>query len=102
MLGLGLWISTRAGTREAAMQMAMGTVIPSIFLSGYVFPLDSMPRFFWYVAQVIPTTWLIDAARGVILRGAGWADLWPHALVLWGMGITGLAVSSLKFRKRLT
>ena len=55
-----------------------------------------------YFAQVIPTTWLIDAARGVILRGAGWRELWPHALVLWGMGITGLAVSSLKFRKRLT
>ena len=87
MLGLGLWISTRASTREAAGQMAMGTVMPSIFLSGYVFPLDSMPRFFWYVAQVIPTTWLIDAARGVILRGAGWAELWRHAVVLWIMAL---------------
>ncbi len=46
MLGLGLFISTKAVTRDAAQQMAMGTVIPSIFLSGYVFPLDSMPVFF--------------------------------------------------------
>jgi len=101
MLGLGLWISTQASTREAAGQMAMGTVMPSIFLSGYVFPLDSMPRVFWYVAQAIPTTWLIDASRGVILRGAGWAELWPHALVLWGMAVGILVVSTLRFHKRL-
>ena len=101
MLGLGLWISTRASTREAAGQMAMGTVMPSIFLSGYVFPLDSMPPFFWYVAQAIPTTWLIDASRGVILRGAGWAELWRHGLVLWGMAVGILVVSTLRFHKRL-
>src|SRR5207244_1451861 len=86
-LGLGLYISTQVGTREAAGHMAMGTMMPSIFLSGYVFPLDSMPWPFWYLAQAFPTTWLIDAARGVILRGAGWGELWPHALVLTGMSI---------------
>jgi ABC-2 type transport system permease protein len=102
MLGLGLWISTRVSTREAAGQMAMGTMMPSIFLSGYVFPLDSMPRFFWWLSQVIPTTWLIDAARGVILRGAGWRELWPHALVLWGMGAAVFTLSMVMFRKRLT
>jgi ABC-2 type transport system permease protein len=101
MLGLGLFISTRVGTREAAGQMAMGTMMPSIFLSGYVFPLDSMPVFFWYVAQVFPTTWLIDAARGVILRGAGWSELWPHALVLWSMGVATFALAMLRFHKRL-
>jgi ABC-2 type transport system permease protein len=100
-LGLGLWISTRVATREAAGQMAMGTMMPSIFLSGYVFPLDSMPAFFWYVAQLFPTTWLIDAARGVILRGAGWSELWIHAVVLWGMGLGVFVLSMLKFRKRL-
>jgi ABC-2 type transport system permease protein len=101
MLGLGLWVSTKASTRDAAMQMAMGTVLPSIFLSGYVFPTDSMPRFFWYVSQAIPTTWLIDAARGVILRGAGWSELWLHAVVLWGMALGVIAFSTLRFRKRL-
>ena len=81
--------------------MAMGTILPSIFLSGYVFPLDSMPRFFRWIAHVIPTTWLIDAARGVILRGAGWRELWQHAAVLWGMAIATLTVASLRLRKRL-
>jgi ABC-2 type transport system permease protein len=102
MLGLGLLISTRANTRDAAMQMTTGTLLPAIFLSGYVFPTDSMPRFFWYVSKVIPTTWLIDAARGVILRGAGWAELWPHALVLWGMAAGSLVLSTLRFHKQLT
>jgi ABC-2 type transport system permease protein len=101
MLGVGLWISTRAQTRDASMQMSMGTVIPSIFLSGYVFPLDSMPAFFWYVAKLVPTTWMIDASRGVILRGAGWAELWPHAAVLTVMAILALATSSVTFQKRV-
>jgi ABC-2 type transport system permease protein len=60
-----------------------------------------MPVFFRYVAQALPTTWLIDAARGVILRGAGWGELWPHFLVLWAMAILMLLVSMLKFHKRL-
>jgi ABC-2 type transport system permease protein len=101
MLGVGLWISTRASTREAAGQMAMGTVIPSIFLSGYVFPLDSMPVFFRYVAQIMPTTWLIDAARGVILRGAGWRELWLHGVVLSIMAVITLTASGLRFHKTL-
>ena len=101
MLGLGLYISTQVGTREAAGQMAMGTMMPSIFLSGYVFPLDSMPWPFWYIAQVFPTTWMIDAARGVILRGAAWSELWPHSTVLWIMGVASFALAMLKFRKRL-
>jgi ABC-2 type transport system permease protein len=101
-LGLGLWISTRVSSREAAGQMAMGTMMPSIFLSGYVFPLDSMPRVFYWIAQIFPTTWLIDGARGVILRGAGWQELWPHAVVLWSMGIGIFGLSMLMFRKRLT
>lgn len=102
MLGLGLWISTKAATRDASMQLAMGTVIPSIFLSGYVFPVESMPPFFWYLAYAIPTTWMIDASRGVILRGAGWFELRQHFLVLTLMAIGLLVMSMSQFRKRLT
>jgi ABC-2 type transport system permease protein len=101
MLGFGLWVSERAATREAAGQMSMATVMPAIFLSGYVFPVDSMPWFFQWIAQIIPTTWLIDAARGVILRGAGWPELWRHAAVLWGMALVIILLSMLKFHKRL-
>jgi ABC-2 type transport system permease protein len=101
MLGWGLLVSTKVETRDAAMQMAMGSVMPCVFLSGYVYPLDSMPAPFYQVAQVIPTTWLIDAARGVILRGATWAELWPHAVVLWAMAIGIITYSAMSFRKRV-
>jgi ABC-2 type transport system permease protein len=101
-LGFGLFISTRVSTRDAAFQMAMGTMLPSIFLSGYIFPLDSMPLVFRWVSRIIPTTWLIDASRGIILRGAGLRELWLHALVLWGMGLSMFVLSMVKFRKRLT
>ncbi len=101
MLGIGLAISTKARTSDAAMQMSIATVLPSVFLSGYVFPLDSMPRPFWYLSQVMPTTWMIDVSRGVILRGAGWAELWPHVLVLGAMAVVSLTTSAVLFRKRL-
>lgn len=102
MLGLGLWISTKAATRDASMQLSMGTVIPSIFLSGYVFPVESMPEAFKTLAFLIPTTWMIDASRGVILRGAGWVDLQQHAVILWAMALILITLSTLSFQKRLT
>jgi ABC-2 type transport system permease protein len=101
MLGIGLWISTRASTRDAAVQLTMGTILPSVFLSGYVFSTDSMPWFFGYLSQFVPATWLIDAARGVILRGAGWGELWPHTLALWSMAVAMLVFGTIKFRKQL-
>ena len=101
MLGVGLWISTRASTRDAAMQLTMGTMLPSIFLSGYIFETDAMPAFFRVVSRCLPTTWLVDASRGVILRGAGWPELWVHAVVLWAMAAVVLLLSTLRFRKRL-
>ena len=101
-LALGLWISTRASTRDAASQMVIGTVMPCIFLSGYIFPVDSMPWIFRQISWVLPTTWQVDAARGVILRGAGWAELWPHFLALSAMCIVLVTLASLKFKKQLT
>jgi ABC-2 type transport system permease protein len=101
MLGAGLWISTRASTVDAAGQLAMGTFLPSVFLSGYVFPLDSMPWILRQVSVCIPATWLIDASRSVILRGGGWRELWQHAVVLWCMAIGMLVFSSLRLKKKL-
>jgi ABC-2 type transport system permease protein len=100
-LGAGLWISTRAATRDAAFQMAMGTFLPSIFLSGYVFPIDSMPWPLPYMAFWFHTTWMIDAARSVILRGGGWPELWHHAAVLWAMALVAVTFGTLQVQKRL-
>jgi ABC-2 type transport system permease protein len=100
-LGAGLWISTKAATREAAGQIAMGTLLPSIFLSGYVFPLDSMPVLLQPLANCIHTTWMIDASRGIILRGGGWPELWRHFFVLSGMAVGALVFGSVQVKKRL-
>jgi ABC-2 type transport system permease protein len=72
-----------------------------VFLSGYVFPRDSMPAPFRVLGNLIPATWLIDAARGVILRGAGHVDLRPHAAVLWAMAAGTISIGALTFRKRV-
>jgi len=100
-LGAGLWISTKAATREAAGQIAMGTLLPSIFLSGYVFPLDSMPYLLQPLANCIHTTWMIDASRSIILRGGGWPELWHHIVVLSGMALGALVFGALQVKKRL-
>ena len=97
-LGVGLLISARSATRDEAAQKVMGSVLPCVFLSGYVFPLESMPAAIRPLSQVVPTTWMIDAARGVILRGAGWSDLWVNAAVLSGMAVAVVALAASQFR----
>jgi drug efflux transport system permease protein len=101
-LGVGLMISVRANTREEAGQMVMGTVLPGVFLSGYIFPIESMPGVLQVIANLIPMTWMIDAARGVIIRGAGWRELWPNAAVLSGMAVLVIGVAAFRFKKRVS
>ena len=100
MLGLGLLISTRAESQQEAIQLTFGTLLPSIFLSGYIFPIDSMPVFFQWISRVIPATYLIEISRGIILRGAGFFDLWKDALVLSIMGLVLTLVSAMRFRRQ--
>ncbi len=100
MLGFGLLISTRARTYQEATQMAFGTMMPSIFLSGYIFPIDTMPQFFQFISKIIPTTYLIEIFRGIILRGAGLGDLWKQGLILTGMSVLMIIISAIRFRKK--
>jgi ABC-2 type transport system permease protein len=100
MLGFGLLISTRARTYQEAMQSAFGTMMPSIFLSGYIFPIDNMPVFFQWVSRIIPTTYLIDIFRGIILRGANLGDLWKQGLILTVMSIWMITIAAMRFRKK--
>jgi ABC-2 type transport system permease protein len=101
-LGIGLMISAKANTREEAGQKVMGSVLPCVFLSGYIFPIESMPAVLQPVSKMLPTTWMMDAGRGVILRGAGWAELWTNALVLCGMAFVFLLIAAMSFKKRVS
>ncbi|MGE0127000.1 MAG: ABC transporter permease [Blastocatellales bacterium] len=100
MLGFGLLISTRARSYQEATQAAFGTMMPSIFLSGYIFPIDTMPQFFQWMSQIIPTTYLIQIFRGIILRGADLQDLWKQGLILTAMSVWMITVAAVRFRKK--
>ncbi|HEX3986298.1 MAG TPA: ABC transporter permease [Acidobacteriaceae bacterium] len=97
VLGLGLVISTLAQTQAEAFQLAMGTVLPSVFLSGYIFLIENMPLFFRGLSRVIPATYYIRILRGIILRGAGIEDLWVDATVLTLMGCAAILLAARQF-----
>ncbi len=97
VLGLGLVISTKAHTQAEAFQLAMGTILPSVFLSGYIFLIENMPPFFRAISAIIPTTYYIRILRGIILRGAGIADLWKDGLILTLMGCAAILLAARQF-----
>jgi ABC-2 type transport system permease protein len=100
VLGLGLVISTRARTQAEAFQLSMGTILPSVFLSGYIFLIENMPGVFRGIAQLIPATYYIQILRGIILRGAGIGELWVQALVLTLMGCGMILIAARMFVKQ--
>ena len=100
VLGLGLFISTRAHTQAEAFQLSMGTILPSVFLSGYIFQISTMPGFFRAISAFIPATYYIQILRGIILRGSGFSDLWINALVLTLMGTGAILLAARAFVKQ--
>ncbi len=100
--GMGLLISTRARSQAEAFQMAFGTMLPTIFLSGYIFPINNMPLQFQMVSKIIPTTYFIDVTRGVILRGASLAELWTNGAVLLLMALVAVGLAARQFHRQLT
>jgi ABC-2 type transport system permease protein len=97
VLGLGLVISTKARTQAEAFQLSMGTILPSVFLSGYIFLIENMPLPFRGIAQLIPATYYIRILRGIILRGAGMSELWSEAMVLTLMGCAAILLAARLF-----
>lgn len=100
-LSLGLVISTFAKNQLQAMQMTVFVLLPSILLSGFMFPYEGMPLGAQRLADLLPATHFMSIIRGVALRDAGLADVAADALWLLGFSILGLAAASLRFRKRL-
>src|SRR5258706_8998129 len=95
VLGLGMLISTIARTQMQAMQMSIFFLLPFVFLSGYVFPIEGMPAIFQLIARFIPANYFIQVLRGIILRGASLVELWEPIgwLALYTFLIIGLAVA---------
>jgi ABC-2 type transport system permease protein len=101
-LGLGLLVSTLVRTQQQAMMAAAFTLmLPMVYLSGLIFPIENMPPAVQYVTYAIPVRYYATIIRGIFLRGSGLDVLWPQALTLLVMGVTILSVAALRFRKRL-
>lgn len=100
-LTLGLIISTMAKTQLQAMQMTVFVLLPSILLSGFLFPYEGMPVPAQWVAEALPATHFVRMIRGVVLRDASLANVPDDTLFLVLFTLGGLLVATLKFRKSL-
>ena len=100
-LTMGLLISTRAQSQFQAMQMTFFVFLPSILLSGFMFPFDGMPKAAQWLAEILPLTHFLRLIRGVMLRGAGVFELWPDLLALVVFIILMMTLAVRRFRKRL-
>lgn len=100
-LGLGLLVSTIASNQIQAVQFAFVLILPAVLLSGFMFPRESMPVPIYWISQLIPATYFIQILRGIILRGAGFFELWSQALILLLIGVAVLALAASRFQKTL-
>jgi ABC-2 type transport system permease protein len=101
-LGLGLFVSTVSRTQQQAMMTtAFFFLVPMIFLSGFVFPIENMPALVQPVTYLIPLRYFLVILRGIFLKGVGLAVLWPDALALFAWGVGILILATLRSTKRL-
>ena len=100
-LALGLLISTAAKTQFQAMQMMVFILLPSILLSGFMFPFDGMPKFAQYIGEALPNTHFIRLTRGIMLRDASLAELTSDLLYLLGFTVVAMSIAAMRFTKRL-
>ena len=100
-LALVLVISTIARSQLQAMQMTIFVMLPSILLSGFMFPYEGMPLAAQYIAETLPATHFMRLVRGVVLREVEVVEMSGDLLWLTLFTLAGLAVASLRFKKRL-
>jgi ABC-2 type transport system permease protein len=101
-LALGIVISTQAPTQRTAMIFALaGLMMPTMLLSGFIFPLDSLPGWLRTISYLVPARWFLLVVRGIMIKGAGLETLWHETLVLIGMTLFFLVVGSRKLAIRL-
>jgi len=101
-LGLGLLVSSVAKTQVQAMLGAFGLTLPSILLSGFFFERSLMPPVMQWLGDVIPLTYFLEILRGIILRGAGFAELWPQVAAMLGLATVLIVVASIRFARGAT
>jgi ABC-2 type transport system permease protein len=101
-LSLGILVSARTSSQRLAMMAALlGTMLPNVLLSGFIFPVESMPWLLRILSNIVPGRWFVVIARGIMLKGVGLAYVWQETLVLAVMAAVLLAASVHSFKERL-
>jgi ABC-type multidrug transport system permease subunit len=101
-LSIGLFISTVAQNQAQSLQLTILTLLPSILLSGYFAPRETLPGPLYLLSNIIPVTFFIQIMRGIVVRGAGLLDLLPSVLALLLLTLILLALATTRFRKNAT
>ena len=100
-LGMGIMISNIAKTQMQAMQMSMLVFLPSIMISGFMFPRDAMPRIIYYIGTVIPLTYYLQIIRGIMLKGIGFQYLAGQVGALLVFSVIFMTIATLNFKKKI-
>jgi ABC-2 type transport system permease protein len=100
-LGIGLFISTVSRTQQQAMMTSFFFMLPSLLLSGFMFPIENMPRVIQWLTYAIPLRYFLVIIRGIFLKGSGLDILWPQVLALALFGIAIMGASAVRFTKRM-
>ena len=100
-LGTGVLVSTVSKTQQQAMMVSFFIMQPSILLSGFMFPIDNMPKLIQWLTYLIPLRYYLEIIRGIFLRGVGLSVLWPQALALLVLGGVLITASTLRFTKKV-
>ena len=101
-LGIGLLISATAKTQQSAMMLSlMGMMLPTMLLTGFMFPIENMPLIMRLLSNIIPSRWFFVIIKNVMLKGLGIESIWKQLLILTGMCIFFLTLSIKKFKIRL-
>lgn len=101
MIALGLLISLVSSTQQQAMFMAIFIIVPSILLSGFIFPIEAIPAVVRPVSYAIPFTYFVEIIRGLLVKDTLFADLWLPYAALAGFALLFVALSVVKFRRTL-
>jgi ABC-2 type transport system permease protein len=101
-LSLGILISTISNSQQTAMMISlMGLMLPVIILSGFIFPISSMPLPMQIISNIIPAKWFIIIIKAILLKGASISVIWKETLILMGMTVFFIALSIKKYKIRL-
>lgn len=101
-LALGLLISTTAEKQQIAMFISLvGLMLPSLLFSGFMFPIENMPKPLQIISNAVPTRWYYNIVRAIMIKGLGFSSIWKETLILFGMTIILLGIATKKFKVRL-